>query len=181
LSKTAKNPVLSALYFGIFIKIRFDSYMKRSSTMARYSKKQRINRWLRYGVYPSFFPVLLAICYDFIITDLNFLNTLHTIGNHFLDIMLVAFAIAVGVLSSATDRERNIDEDEREKLVYSAFVLTLLSIVFYGALYIKQEDFSYTVKYFVFTLFLFVARSDIKLGKKIENSTLDAPKGQTNP
>lgn len=95
--------------------------------------------------------------------------------------MLVAFAIAVGVLSSATDRERNIDEDEREKLVYSAFVLTLLSIVFYGALYIKQEDFSYTVKYFVFILFLFVARSDIKLGKKIENSTLDAPKGQTNP
>lgn len=148
--------------------------------MARYSKKQRISRWLRYGVYPSFFPVLLAICYDFIVTDFNLINTFHTIASHFLDIMLVAFAIAVGVLSSATDRERNIDESEREKFEYSAIVLVLLSIVFYGALYIKQKEFSYIVKYIVFILFLFVTYSDIKLGKKIENSTLEVPEGSEN-
>lgn len=143
--------------------------------MAKYSKKQRISRWFRYGVCPSFLPVLLAICYDFIVTDFNIVNTLHTIGNHFLDIMLVAFAIAVSVLSSATDRERNINENTRESLEYSAFGLTLLSIVFYGALYIKQETFSYITKYVLFFLFLFVSIRDIKLYKEIENSTLDAP------
>lgn len=148
--------------------------------MAKYSKEQRISRWLRYGVYPSFLPVLLAICYDFIATDFNILNTFQTLGNHFLDIMLVAFAIAVSVLSSVTDRERNIDENEREKLEYFAFALTLLSIVFYGVLYIKQNTFTYVVKYIVFVLFLFVAHSDIKLGKQIENSTLDVPQGQAN-
>lgn len=139
--------------------------------MVSYSKEEKIARWLRLGVFPSFFPVLLAIVYDFIASNFNIPSTVYMLSDHFLDIILLSFAMAVGVYSSASDLERDLDAKERQNFELNAILWGAICVAFYGVLYILQGTLSVKVKYAFFALFLLVAWADIRLGKRIENAT----------
>lgn len=139
--------------------------------MVRYTKKEKISRWLNYGVAPCFFPVALAIIFDFIASNFSVRTTFIMLSDHFLDIILVSFALAVSIYSSAADLERDIDPKERENYTFMAIVYGVISIIAFSVLYFRQETLPDGAKYIVFALFLVSAKFDIDLGKKIEIST----------
>jgi hypothetical protein len=146
--------------------------------MASYTKEEKIKRWLRFGVFPSFFPVMLAIAFDFIASNFNIITTFSMLSNHFLDVILVSFAIAVGVYSSASDLERNLDAKQRENYGYEAIAWGFISIAFYSVLYVFREKLPTGAKYIIFAIFLLVARADVELGKRIENDTPENTKAR---
>lgn len=139
--------------------------------MVVYTREEKIKRWLRFGVFPSFIPVLLAIVFDFIASNFCFTNALSILSDHFLDVILLSFAMAVGIYSSASDLERDLDAKERENFQYEAIIWGGLSIVFFSVLYVFQATLPIIAKCIIFIIFLLVARADIELGKRIENST----------
>lgn len=141
--------------------------------MVSYTKEEKISRWIRLGVLPSFFPVLLAILFDFIASNFDIGSTFSMLSDHFLDVILVSFAIVVGVYSSASDLERNLDAKAREKFEYKAIKWGLISVAFYSVLYVFQNTLPVLAKYIFFAIFLWVAWADIELGKEIENATPD--------
>ena len=145
------------MIFGNFVKNGAVSCEQREYNMVSYTKEEKISRWIRLGVLPSFFPVLLAILFDFIASNFDIGSTFSMLSDHFLDVILVSFAIVVGVYSSASDLERNLDAKAREKFEYKAIKWGLISVAFYSVLYVFQNTLPVLAKYIFFC--------DIPLGR----------------
>ena len=100
----------------------------------KYRPKEKAWRWIKYGVVPSFFPIILAILYDIYLEY----TISQIISRHFLDLILIVFAISVSIWGNATDLNNNIDSKKREKYTYTSVVLCLVCFAFYGFLYNKD-------------------------------------------
>lgn len=137
-----------------------------------YTKEERIKRWLRWNVYPTFVPILLAILYDFISYNFDVKDTVYALHRHYLDVVLVSFALTAATFAAATDRERNLSNEERSDYFFKALSYGSISIFVYLILYITQNTLEIWIKNIFFAIFGYIAISIVRLGKEIEKSTM---------
>lgn len=84
-----------------------------------YKRSYQARRWIKYGVLPSFLPIVFVILFDLRLgyTPKNIIN------RHILDFILVIFAISVSVFSSAiilykkSKSKKNIEKAENHFLL----------------------------------------------------------------
>lgn len=136
-----------------------------------YKRSYRVRRWIKYAVIPSFIPIFLIIAYDIILGC-----TLENIVNrHLVDFILVVFAVAVSVYSSAKilNKEVKSDKDEEKSDNYVLFSLLVggWCTAFFTFLYdkLKAED-SLSFKKILFCLVqIVITNFIIYIGMKAEN------------
>ena len=101
----------------------------------RYSEKERIMRWLKYGVFLSFFPLVLGITFD----KIAGYNLVQLFSRHALDFLLVVFAVAVNAYSSVQDLENGLKPKDRGKYTEHAVFNGILVLCVYSYLYQKFD------------------------------------------
>lgn len=107
-----------------------------------YKKSYKARRWIKFGVIPSFMPIILVIIYD-IFLGYTFKNI---INRHLLDFILVVFAVAVSVFSSAIDLHKSINSNENkekgENYILFSLAVGIWCSAFFTLLYdrLKPED-----------------------------------------
>lgn len=75
-----------------------------------YTDHQRAWRWVVYTALPSVFTYILAIGYDLIL-GYKFTQSL---SNHFLEFILMVFAISFSIYGSAANIERKIKKKQKK-------------------------------------------------------------------
>lgn len=100
-------------------------------------------RWIKLGVLPSFLPIALVILFDLRL-GYTFKNI---INRHILDFLLIIFAIAVSVFSSAMilyKKSKSMKNTEKAEnhILFSVFI-GLGCAIYFAIQYdeINQEDF----------------------------------------
>lgn len=112
-----------------------------------------MRRWIKLGVVPSFIPIILVVLYDIYLGY----NIKNIINRHLLDFLLIIFAIAVSVFSSAMILYKNIksnnNSEKAENHIMVAMAIGLFCSVFFTLLYdrIKQDD-NLTVRKILFCI-----------------------------
>lgn len=97
----------------------------------QYSNLERALRWIFYTALPSIFTYILACIYDLI---LGFTME-QSISNHFLEFILMIFAISISIFGSAMNIERKISSKMKEISVGISVICCFICLVFYGFLY----------------------------------------------
>lgn len=154
-----------------------------------YTNNQRAWRWVIYTALPSIFTYILAIAYDYI---LGYKIT-QSLSNHFLEFILMVFAISFSIYGSAANIEQKISKKRKE--VFSGISVTccFACLVFYGFLYYisKQEAEHNTITInsnaviFIRIFFILIATMIIYSGfyfesKGIESEINNAPENEKN-
>lgn len=136
-----------------------------------YRKSRQVRRWIKYAVIPSFIPIILIIAYDIILgcTLANIIN------KHLVDFILIVFAVAVSVFSSAKALNKKVrtdaDEEKSDNYVLCSIVVGVWCTAFFTFLYdkLKPEDsLSFKKVLFCFTQII-VTLFIIYIGMKTEN------------
>lgn len=132
-----------------------------------YTKKERLKRWRNYGVIPAFFPIVFAsLC------DLYLEYTLaQIISRHFLDFLLVTFAIAVSVFGAAMDLERDLSGKTRESYIVTSVLLGVISFAAYSFLYERDETENPYAMIAVRVAFVILAFIIVRKGFAVEGAT----------
>lgn len=99
--------------------------------MRTYTRQERLKRWRNFGVIPAFVPTGFAVIFDLYLEY----TIQQIISRHFLEFVLIVFAISVSVFSAALDRERGLDGASREQFIIYSIVLVGLSLAVYAFLY----------------------------------------------
>lgn len=129
----------------------------------QYTPNERAWRWIKFGVLPSFIPLILAIIYD-IYLEFTFWQI---ISRHFLDLILVVFAIAVSIFGSAMDLNNTIGPKTKERYAYNSFILCMVCFAFYSFLY-NKDDGNMPLMFILRVGFCFTAIKIIHNGFKLE-------------
>ncbi|MBD5525770.1 MAG: hypothetical protein HDR04_15395 [Lachnospiraceae bacterium] len=101
-----------------------------------YSNKVRAFRWFFYTALPSIFTYMLACIYDLI---LGF-TIIQSLEKHFLEFILMVFAIAISIFGSAMNIERKITPLMKEIYVGLSVLCCFICLVFYGFLYYSNNQ-----------------------------------------
>lgn len=101
-----------------------------------YSNKARAFRWFFYTALPSIFTYMLACIYDLI---LGF-TMIQSLEKHFLEFILMVFAIAISIFGSAMNIERKITSLMKEIYVGLSVLCCFICLVFYGFLYYSYNQ-----------------------------------------
>ncbi len=99
--------------------------------MNTYTRQERLKRWRNFGVIPAFVPTGLSVLFDLYL-EYTFQQI---ISRHFLEFVLIVFAISASVFSAALDCERGLDGKIREHFIVSSVALAVLSLTAYAFLY----------------------------------------------
>lgn len=118
-----------------------------------YKESKQVRRWIKYAVIPSFIPILLIVAYDIILgcTLANIVN------RHLIDFILIVFAVAVSVFSSAKTLNKktnsDIDEEKSDNYILCSILVGGWCTAFFTFLYdkLKPED-SLSLKKIIFCL-----------------------------
>lgn len=97
----------------------------------RYTDRDRAWRWIFYTAFPSILTYILAIIYDSILGY----KIIQSLSNHFLEFILMVFAISFSIWGSAADIERKIRKKTKEFFVAISVTCCFICLVFYGVLY----------------------------------------------
>lgn len=138
----------------------------------QYTPKERAWRWIKFGVLPSFIPLILAILYDIYLE----FNLSQIISRHFLDLILVVFAISVSIIGSAMDLNNSVDGKTKERYAYNSVILCIICFAFYSFLYNKDEG-NLIFMIILRIGFCFTALKIVHNGFKLE---LEEPKSQVD-
>lgn len=93
----------------------------------RYTKRQKIFRWLKYGVIVSIVPFLLSVIYEWwAYANFQLLNP-----KYLPDFILVVFAVSACVRSNATDIERDFPESKKSFFAQCSLFTVMLCVAFY--------------------------------------------------
>lgn len=96
-----------------------------------YTDRERAWRWIFYTALPSVFTYVLACIYDYILGY----TLLQSLSNHFLEFILMVFAISFSIYGSAANIERKIKKKTKEIYTGLSVVCCFACLVFYGFLY----------------------------------------------
>lgn len=97
----------------------------------QYTRNGRACRWIYYTAGPSIFTYILACAYDLI---LGYKIT-QSLSNHFLEFILMVFAISFGIYGAVSNVERNIKGKVKEIYGNISLVCCFACLAFYGFLY----------------------------------------------
>lgn len=110
-----------------------------------YTDRERAWRWIFYTALPSVFTYVLACIYDFILGY----TIIQSLSNHFLEFILMVFAISFSIYGSAANIERKIKKKTKEKFTGISVICCFACLVFYGFLYylstIESDDSKTTI------------------------------------
>lgn len=126
----------------------------------QYSNLARALRWIFYTALPSIFTYILACIYDLI---LGF-TILQSISNHFLEFILMIFAISTSIFGSAMNIERKVSSKIKEIIVGLSVLCCFICLVFYGFLYYPSEIRDKKVVHFMQIVFAIIALFIMCLG-----------------
>lgn len=138
-----------------------------------FHESRQVRRWIKYAVIPSFIPILFIVAYDIILgcTLANIVN------KHLVDFILIVFAIAVSVYSSAKILNKkvksDIDEEKSDNYVLCSLLVGIWCTGFFTFLYdkLKPEDsLSYKKIIFCFVQII-ITIFIIYIGMKTENKS----------
>lgn len=126
----------------------------------RYSNKVRASRWFFYTALPSIFTYMLACIYDLI---LGF-TIIQSLEKHFLEFILMVFAIAISIFGSAMNIERKITPIMKEIYVGVSVFCCFICLVFYGFLYYPSGSKKENIITILHIVFVIIALLIICLG-----------------
>ena len=138
-----------------------------------YKNSRHVRRWIKHAVIPSFIPILFIVAYDTILgcTLANIVN------KHLVDFILIVFAIAVSVYSSAKMLNKkvksDIDEEKSDNYVLCSLLVGIWCTGFFTFLYdkLKPED-SLSYKKIVFCCVqIIITFFIVYIGMKTENKS----------
>lgn len=132
-----------------------------------YSNKVRASRWFFYTALPSIFTYMLACIYDLI---LGF-TIIQSLEKHFLEFILMVFAIAISIFGSAMNIERKITPIMKEICVGLSVFCCFICLVFYGFLYYPSGNKDGNVITIIHIVFIIIAFLIICLGIVFEIKT----------
>lgn len=121
-----------------------------------YTKNERSWRWVFYAVLPAIFSFSLAFIYDLCLKyELS-----QAFSRHFLEFILMIFAIAISILDSAMNVENKFTKKTKEKYSGVSVLCCFFCLVFYGFLYnetISENEIATLVLrilFFILTTFI---------------------------
>ena len=129
-----------------------------------YSNKVRACRWFFYTALPSLFTYVLTCIYDLIL-GFTFIQSL---DKHFLEFILMVFAIAISIFGSAMNIERKITPAIKEIYVGLSILCCFICLVFYGFLYYPSDKKEAKVITIIHIIFIIIAILIIILGISFE-------------
>lgn len=135
--------------------------------MHKYTQKERLKRWRNFGVIPAFIPTGLAVLFDFYLGY----TFRQIVSRHFLEFVLIVFAISVSVFSTALDWERGLDGTSREHFILCSVILMLLSLVVYAFLYERGTPREPWIPNLFRAGFVVAVIAIIRIGVRLERSS----------
>lgn len=126
----------------------------------QYSNLAHALRWICYTALPSIFTYILACIYDLI---LGF-TILQSISNHFLEFILMIFAISISIYSSAMNIERKVSSTIKEISAGISVICCFICLVFYGFLYHPSSNNNLKAVHIIQIVFAGIALLVICLG-----------------
>lgn len=129
-----------------------------------YTKKERSWRWVFYAVLPAIFSFSLAFIYDlFLEYELS-----QAFSRHFLEFILMIFAIAISILDSAMNVENKLTKKTKEKYSGASVICCFFCLVFYGFLYNETISENKTATLILRILFFILTTCIIYVGFRFQ-------------
>jgi len=145
-----------------------------------YTKKERSWRWVFYAVFPAIFSFILAFIYDLCLEY----DLLQAFSRHFLEFILMIFAIAISIFDSSMNIENKLTKKTKEKYAGTSVLCCFFCLVFYGFLYNESISENEIATLILRILFIILTILIICVGfhfQKIEENYNDYPnKGNEN-
>ncbi len=95
------------------------------------SNKDCAHLWLIFTVSPAFLSYILAVMYD-LVSGYNFIQALE---NHFLEFIMMVFAISFAILGAVVEPTKTLDPYDRAKHIGVSILCCVICIAFYSFLY----------------------------------------------
>lgn len=137
-----------------------------------YKGSYNARRWLKFGVLPSFLPIVSVVLYD-IYLGYNFKNI---INRHLLDFLLIVFAITVSVFSSSMILHKiNKSNEKSENSIGITILIGFFCSGFFALLYDQiDKDDPLSLRKVIFCLFqlaitFFIIYKGMKTEEELEN------------
>ncbi len=131
-----------------------------------YTKEERSWRWVFYAVFPAVFSFALAFIYDLCLQY----DLLQAFSRHFLEFILMIFAISISIFDAAMNIENKITKKTKEKYAGVAVICCFFCLVFYGFLYNETISENVTATTILRILFVILTTIIIYAGFRFQKT-----------